>query len=368
MSENENSTLEKTQETPAETGLPIPEGPDALHSKKKKKKGNPKRRKIVKRIILFSVLAVIIGGIAFGMYRLFFVKPEKVYNTAVAGFGPIEAKIYGSGTTKAKQSKDLTISAKGEVKDVYVAAGDQVAAGTPLYSISPETLNDDLISAEKALSALLEQMDDINKNIANLTLSAPFSGKVIDVNVNQGDTISSGQKIASFIDDSKMRLKLYFNYAYENDIKPGMQPRFRSPRPWPNVSASVEKVEKIRKITPEGTVLFEVTLTMNNPGTLTKDMAATRVTAARRARDRPRRHRKSLRYYRETDLSAKSAVPRPFPNMQDYYEFKSGESLLSLKTALRRPDPNAEGSDPDRADKSGRYQGAAGLAGGDSSL
>lgn len=306
-------------------GTPLPNGG------KKKKRADPKRKKLIKRIVWLSVSAVVVGGIAYGLFKLFSAKEEVVYSTAVASYGPVESMIYGSGSTKAKQSEDITVSAKGEVKEVYVNTGDSVKAGTPLFSIKGESLEEDLEAAEKELKDYEEQIADINENIANLSLTAPFDGKALDVTVKLDDVVTVGQKLGTYIDDSKMRLKLYFSYAYEKDIKKGMTAQVSIPSTMASVKATVEKVELIKKVTAEGTMLFEVSLVMDNPGTLTKDMPATATISSSAGEKMMPSDTGKLENYRETDISAKAAGTVTAVNMHDYYSFSEGALLLSLK-------------------------------------
>lgn len=332
---SESKPEEKQAGAPAQNPISEPPVPGAgtpnPNGGKKKKRADPKRKKLIKRIVWLSVSAVVVGGIAYGLFKLFSAKDEVVYSTAVASYGPVESMIYGSGSTKAKQSEDITVSAKGEVKEVYVNTGDSVKAGTPLFSIKGESLEEDLEAAEKELRDYEEQIADINENIANLNLTAPFDGKALDVTVKLDDVVTVGQKLGTYIDDSRMRLKLYFSYAYEKDIKKGMTAQVSIPSTMASVKASVEKVELIKKVTAEGTMLFEVSLVMDNPGTLTKDMPATATISSSTGEKMMPSDTGKLENYRETDISAKAAGTVTAVNMHDYYSFSEGALLLSLK-------------------------------------
>lgn len=297
----------------------------------KKKKPNPKRKKRIRRIIWSVIGLAALAGIGFLIFRLFFAKDAVTYPTAMAYYGAIESRIYGSGSTRARQSADITPAARGTVKDVYVAVGQQVLAGDPLFSIEADSLNEDLDSAITALENLLSQRAGIEKNLAGLTLYAPFKGKVLDTAVHAGDTVGQGQRVATYIDDSKMRLVLYFSYAYQNEIKAGMPARVSIPATMASVSATVERVDMIKKITPEGAMLFEVTLMMDNPGTLTSGMAATAGIAAPDGETLYPAENGQLEYNREIALSSDSSGKITRLNLRDYFEFDQGALLMSLE-------------------------------------
>ena len=79
--------------------------------------------------------------------------------------------------------------------------------------------------------------------------------------------MSVGTKIATLVDDSKMRLSMYVNYAYQNDIAVGQSAVVSIPASMTQVTGTVEAVNMVRYITPEGSQCFEVVLVMDNPGT-----------------------------------------------------------------------------------------------------
>lgn len=297
----------------------------------KKKKPNPKRKKRIKRIVWSVIGLAALAGVGFLIFKLFFAKEAVTYPTAVAYYGSIESRIYGSGSTRARQSADITPAAKGTVREVYVSVGQQVMAGDPLFSIEADSLNEDLDEAVTALEALLEQRALIEKNLSGLALYAPFKGKVLDTAVHEGDTIGQGQRVATYIDDAKMRLVLYFSYAYQNEIKTGMQARVSIPATMASIGANVERVDMIKKITPEGAMLFEVTLIMDNPGTLTRGMVATAGITAPDGEVMYPAENGGLEYNKEIALTSESAGKITALNLRDYYEFNQGALLMSLE-------------------------------------
>ena len=125
------------------------------------------------------------------------------------------------------------------------------------------------------MAEIQKGLDEIYEKIASLNVYAPFSGKLQDVKIHKGDVVMEGSELGTLIDDSKMRLKLYFSYGYENNIKVGQSARVSIPSSMSVVEGKVEAIEKVRKVTLEGTVLFAVDILLDNPGALTAGMEAT---------------------------------------------------------------------------------------------
>ena len=141
-----------------------------------KKPAGKGRQKLVKRLIALGVTAAILGGGGFALYRFLTATDEEVGEIfpAEAFIGTIQSTVSGRGTAKAKESAAITLTQSGVVQEVYVTGGQQVSAGDPLYSIYSE-------AAEKELTQAQEEMDKLLEEAANLTVRAPFAGKLIDV-------------------------------------------------------------------------------------------------------------------------------------------------------------------------------------------
>ena len=93
--------------------------------------------------------------------------------------------------------------------------GDTVTAGQPLFTIYSQT-------AQDALTAAQGQMNSLNEKQAALTLRAPFSGKLIEVTeFHDGDVVSEGSTVATLVNDKKLKVSLYFSYAYDGMIQKG---------------------------------------------------------------------------------------------------------------------------------------------------
>ena len=208
----------------------------ALEEKKARQEAaaKKKRRKVLrKRFIGLGITLAICGGIAFGLYNLFHEEePEKTVWSDVVYRGSISSMVTGTGSTKARSAKTLTLASGGVVRDVFVSAGDHVEEGDPLYNVdsteaekavkdaqqSVEDAHKGIETAQKSVQDYEKQLANLGRSYADLTVTAPFSGKMLEAeNIQPGDRIGSGQRLGKLVDDSTMKLTLYFSYAFEND-------------------------------------------------------------------------------------------------------------------------------------------------------
>ncbi len=292
-----NELLEKKEEgleqaVQTETAAPV--APPLVKKKKKKS--------VWKRIIaLVLVLALIIAALKFcGGERS---EGEGEAMTDVVQYGSITSMVEGSGITKAKTSETLTLSTAGTVLDVFVTEGQTVEPGTPLFTIDSPNAESAVQSAKSRVEGLEKQLSTAYKDIAGLNLAVPYSGKVIDVvRYEPGDEIGRG-KVATLVDDTKMRLQQYYSYAYVNDIKEGMRMSVSLPGLMSTVEGTVEKVNLVSRITPEGSKLFSADIVIPNAGVLAAEMEAAATAVVGAETIYPYEAGK-LEYYRVSDLNS----------------------------------------------------------------
>ncbi|MCI8869977.1 MAG: HlyD family efflux transporter periplasmic adaptor subunit [Lawsonibacter sp.] len=288
------------------------------------KKPNTRRKR---NLIIGCITAAALGVGGFFLFR--FLNHQDAVNSEIqsqpAGFGSIQSMVTGSGNAMAKESAAITLTASGTVQEVLVAPGDIVTAGQPLYTISSQEAQDKMDQMSKEMQSLYEEA-------ANLTVTAPFAGKLMEVQEFQiDDNVAKGQTVAQLVNDKKLKLSLYFSYAYEGDIRVGQSVSVSIPAVMDFYTGTVEKINKVSFISPEGAVHFEVVVVFNNPGTLTAGMDASAVLTASDGTDIYPYENGKTQYYETRTITSKAAGPvvglGTLLNYADVYE---GEPLLYL--------------------------------------
>lgn len=297
------------------------------------KKPGKKKNKKVKRIIGITVAVVIVAVVAFLLWKFLFANSVKQGEllTDFAQISSIQSKVEGSGNARAKDSAAITLSAGGTVQEVYVSEGETVTAGQPLYTIDSSTAQEAVNTAQEALDNLVKDMNDLYEALNDLTITAPFSGKLMDVGTFEpGLDASAGAKVCTLVNDKILKLSLYYSYAYENDIYVGQSVQVSIPSVMGFRTGTVEKVNKVDFISPEGGTFFEVVITMDNPGTLTEGMSATAsMTAADGSEIYPYENA-ALEYYEKREITVKAGGPILSSNLLNYANVTAGQTLLAL--------------------------------------
>lgn len=330
---------------PTEEGSVPPEETDApVRNRYADLMNGPKRR--VPRPVKIGLTVLVLAGLFAGGFYLVHKtgeEPEQQSgeNTAVATRGYLETYIEGDGQIAARTQVELGKDLKGKVTEVLVQAGQAVKAGDKLFTVDPAEIRKELDEARKDMEEAQRSLDEASsgvtaaeKSVAELTTTAPFTGRMVPPEGDEktktwrvGDELPGGTVLGTLVDDTVMKLPLYFSYAYINDIQKGAAATVSIPANMSTVSGQVESVERIEKVSDDGTRLFRVTIAVNNPGALKKGMAATAEVATAAGKVMPA-EAGLLEYSREETVTAKQTGDITRISGLDYYKFAAGAVIV----------------------------------------
>jgi len=242
--------------------------------------GKARKKKFIKKVVSWVLVLAILAGGGFALYRFLQTDGEvlgEIYATE-AYLGSIQSKVSGSGVARSTESAAITLPQGGVVEEVLVSQGMMVMAGQPLYTVFSQSAQDTLDEAAEAVTALALELSDLQDRMQELVVRAPFAGKLTEVRtLTPGEVIYAGETVAQLVNDRQLRLTQYFSYAYENTVFPGQQVMVSVPAVMNNYPGTVEAINKVSYVSPEGGVHFELTVIFDNPGTLTAGMTASAV-------------------------------------------------------------------------------------------
>lgn len=320
---------------------PTPTSTPAVQPSGKTPEKRKKNKKLIKNIVIAVVIAAALAAAGWLIYRFVFADKknanlgEPIYDQVYTG--SISSAVKGGGTTNAKDSSTITLSQGGMVQEVFVTQGQMVQKGDPLYVISSAAAEEALATAkeslrkqQEAMQQLQKDMSDLQKSRNDLTITAPHAGKLTEVaSIKTGDPLSSGTKIAVVVDDTRLKLSLYYSYAYENAISVGQRAEISIPATMTTLSGKVETINKVRRIVPEGAVTFEVIFVMDNPGTLTSGMAASASLTDGSGNAIYPYESGSLAYYQTTTVATKAQGPvTKVTDLLNYANVSAGQVLV----------------------------------------
>ena len=296
------------------------------------------RRKFpIKRAVALVVAAAVVVGGGFGIKTLFFQNETQTALTETTTYGSLSTVIEGTGTTMPADSVTYTTASTTEITGVYVSAGDTVEAGDLLYTQDDSELDeeieeyqDELTELQNTLSDASDQLSELNERLSDLKVTAPFSGRITDVTVRTGDTVGSGTKLATLVDDSKMTLTQYFSYAYEDQVYVGMKAGVSIASLMTTLDGTVTEIKKVDRVTAEGTRCFAVTVTLDNPGALTEGMSGAGYLLTDGGEKLCPAVEGTLEPYASEDITATESGKLTAVNVDDYETVTAGTTLFVI--------------------------------------
>lgn len=296
------------------------------------------RRKFpIKRAVALVVAAAVVVGGGFGIKTLFFQNETQTALTETTTYGSLSTVIEGTGTTMPADSVTYTTASTTEITGVYVSAGDTVEAGDLLYTQDDSELDeeieeyqDELTELQNTLSDASDQLSELNERLSDLKVTAPFSGRITDVTVWTGDTVGSGTKLATLVDDSKMTLTQYFSYAYEDQVYVGMKAGVSIASLMTTLDGTVTEIKKVDRVTAEGTRCFAVTVTLDNPGALTEGMSGAGYLLTDGGEKLYPAVEGTLEPYASEDITATESGKLTAVNVDDYETVTAGTTLFVI--------------------------------------
>ena len=167
--------------------LILPRRKNSVESGGEVPKSRPRKRLKKKTVILLIVAAAAVAAAAVGIKSLFFHESGETALTDVTTYGSLSTTITGTGTTLPADSVTYTTASDSEILEVYVSAGDTVEEGDLLYIQDDSELDeeieeyqDEIYTLQDELESYYEQVEDIQETMAELTVTAPFSGRITE--------------------------------------------------------------------------------------------------------------------------------------------------------------------------------------------
>lgn len=300
-------------------------------------KPRKKGRFSIRRVVALVVVVGVVAAAAVGARALFFTEEEQVALTETTTYGTLSTAIEGTATTMPNDSVTVTTASTAEILEVYVSAGDTVEAGDLLYVQDDaqldeeiETYQDEIAELEEELDGYYDQLADLQESLSALTVTAPFAGRLTEVDAEEGDSVQNGGKLAVLVDDSRMTLTQYFSYAYADQVYVGMSAGVSVASLMLNLEGTVTDVQMVERLTAEGTRCFAVTVTVDNPGALTEGMTGAGYLVADSGEKIYPAVEGSLEYGEEETIQAQVAGEITYADAVAYQTVSAGQTLFTV--------------------------------------
>ena len=113
-----------------------------------------------------------------------------------------------SATFAYQAERTLTAPSSGTVSSINVQEGSTVEKDAILIELAGDDLTESIQSASETLRSAEISMQNMQDTMANYTITAPISGTVIEKDVKQGDALTSGTSLCVLYDLSYLEMSI----------------------------------------------------------------------------------------------------------------------------------------------------------------
>ena len=221
-----------------------------------------------KKIIFIGVGVLVIILIA-----VFFLTRNKATATTTitkvsAIKGDISNTISSSGTVQPIEEYVITTAVTGEILSDNVEIGQEYQKGDLLYTIDSTNAQNAITRAENSLEKQKLSYEQSKENLTNLVITAPFSGRISKLYVENGDKVNNGTKIMELVDSSTLKVTLPFLAADARYINKGNKATVYIESSGEEVIGNVKNVSTGSYSNSYGAMVSDVEIEFENPGNL----------------------------------------------------------------------------------------------------
>lgn len=224
-----------------------------------------KKRRIVFTVVFLAVLS----GLAAAANGYFAGDAEALtYSEYEVAKGDVTVVISGEGTVEPNKQYSVISLVEGNVLEDTFEEGDTVEEGQVLYKIDSSDMEKTLEKANISYERAQMSYQDSLEAYSGLTVTAPISGRITEILVEKGGTISSGAKIAAIVDDAHLTAKVSFSTADVSSLYAGEPVTVTVENTFEQLSGSISKIYSSKRILDGYIEVTDVEVTVENPGAL----------------------------------------------------------------------------------------------------
>lgn len=244
---------------------------EKVGSLKEKWKQLSKKKKVLV-LVLLAVLLFLLSKLFGGSGAK---TAEAVYVTEEVQRRNITESITGSGTLMPADSYTITTLVEGDVLLADFEVGDEVEKDAILYEIDSADAANSIEQAEISLSESQISYQRKLETLEDLNVKAPVKGTVVEIDVEVGDEVKSGEVIATVRDSSTMSIKLPFPSADAKGFSVGQRADVTLYGSFETLAGEVTEISGADTILSGNVLVRYVTIEVDNPGAISDSQMAT---------------------------------------------------------------------------------------------
>lgn len=246
-----------------------------LRAEQRKRAARKKRKKLIKTLIVVLVIAVIAAIVVWRFINIKKAEQQaESLTTYTVSRRTIEEVLSATGTLQANDSYTVSANVKGDILEAPFEEGDEVKEGDILYVIDSSDMNNTLRQREMSVENALKSYNDLVADRAKLRTYSEYSGIITEVYVEAGDTVRESQVIADIVDRDNMLIDLPFFEVDALAMNIGEKVTVSIAGSGETLTGAIKEISAVSGVSSTGVRTREVTVTVSNPGGITKQTTA----------------------------------------------------------------------------------------------
>lgn len=231
--------------------------------------------KVFRIIAICLAFIIIVGGVfIFLRIRNLNSKDAVEQRTAEVTRGQLVDSITGSAPVESANRSELSPKVTATLQQINCKEGDQVKKGDVLFVLDNTDALLNIENTKNQIAQMQLTLDSTSKSVDGLTVEAPFSGQVTGISVKEGDSLNKGGALLTITDVSSLSVTLPFSGTAAKNIAVGEKATVFIPDLMLSVDGTVSYRSSKPYTTASGGELYNVDISIKNPGSLTEGMKA----------------------------------------------------------------------------------------------
>ena len=231
-----------------------------------------KKPKSRKKLIIVLVVILVLGstGYYLGNKYLFNEVAAANYTEYTVTRGDLSVSLSGSGSIQPKAQYDVVSIVGGDVIEDFFVEGDSVEKGDMLYVFDSSEIESTIERANLSLEKTRLSYDRTQESYNALNIYAPDAGRVTEINVNVGDNINSGGRVAKIIDDRYLTARIPFSSLDIPMLNVGDRVDVIIENTFEVLSGVITRIYSSNRIIDGYMEVTDVEISVENPGALSE--------------------------------------------------------------------------------------------------
>ena len=222
-----------------------------------------------RRMVYTSVFMIAVIGAGTALAGYFMGDAEALsYTEHEVGKGDVTVALSGEGTVEPINQYSVISLVQGDVLEDTFDEGDTVSKGALLYKIDSSDMEKTLEKANISYEKATMNYQDSLESYQGLSVSAPISGRVTEILVEKGSSVSNGAKVATIIDDTYLTVKIPFGTTDVSSLYTGQSVSVTVENTFEVLDGTISKIYNSKRVLDGYIEVTDVEVTVKNPGAL----------------------------------------------------------------------------------------------------